>query len=268
MNKTSDLTDSIAAAAVVVDDAIAESRNHPYQLFMLVLCVYVLFALMAETFFPLSPEIVTILETVDTAICFVFLADFFGNLVFRTDRLAYLRWGWLDLVSSIPALDVLRWGRLARIIRIMRVLRAVRSTRLLATYILRRRAESTVLAVSLISILLVVFASIAILQVERHNPEANIQTPEHALWWAFVTITTVGYGDKFPVTTEGRIVAAVLMTGGVGLFGTFTGFVASWFLAPGEKQRESEIDGLRRDIAELRDALRQRLADRPTQIPT
>jgi len=61
------------------------------------------------------------------------------------------------------------------------------------------------LAVALVSLLLVVFSSIAILQVEQ-VPDANIQTPEHALWWAFVTVTTVGYEDKYPVTTEGRII--------------------------------------------------------------
>ena len=63
-------------------------------------------------------------------------------------------------------------------------------------------------------------------------PEANIKGPEDAVWWAFVTMTTVGYGDRFPVTTEGRLAGALLMVAGVGLFGTFSGFIASWFLAP------------------------------------
>ena len=76
---------------------------------------------------------------------------------------------------------------------------------------------------------MVIFSSIAILQVET-DPNSNIKTAEDAIWWAYVTITTVGYGDKFPVTTEGRIIAAVLMTVGVGLFGTFTAFLASWFV--------------------------------------
>ena len=62
------------------------------------------------------------------------------------------------------------------------------------------------------------------------NTNSNIKTAEDAIWWAWVTITTVGYGDKYPVTTEGRIIASFLMTAGVGLFGTFTGFIASWFL--------------------------------------
>ena len=62
------------------------------------------------------------------------------------------------------------------------------------------------------------------------NPDANIKTAEDALWWSYVTITTVGNGDRFPVTTGGRIIGTLLMTAGVGLFGTFTAFVSSWFL--------------------------------------
>jgi voltage-gated potassium channel len=84
---------------------------------------------------------------------------------------------------------------------------------------------------------MVIFSAIAILQVED-DPSGNIKTAEDAIWWAYVTVTTVGYGDKFPVTTEGRIIAAVLMTVGVGLFGTFTAFLASWFVT--EKQEDDE----------------------------
>jgi voltage-gated potassium channel len=86
-----------------------------------------------------------------------------------------------------------------------------------------------------IAILMIIFSSIAILQVET-DPNSNIKNAEDAIWWSFVTITTVGYGDKFPVTTEGRIIAAFLMTVGVGLFGTFTGFVASWFMGTNNKE--------------------------------
>ena len=59
---------------------------------------------------------------------------------------------------------------------------------------------------------------------------SNIKTAEDAIWWSYVTITTVGYGDKFPITTEGRIIGAILMTTGVGIFGTFTALVSSWFI--------------------------------------
>jgi voltage-gated potassium channel len=86
---------------------------------------------------------------------------------------------------------------------------------------------------------MVIFSSIAILQVE-HAPNSNIKTAEDALWWSYVTITTVGYGDKYPVTTEGRIIAVFLMTIGVGLFGTFTAFLASWFIEETKKEHRKE----------------------------
>jgi len=164
-------------------------------------------------------------------------------------------WGLIDLASSIPSVDILRLGRAARIVRIFRVLRGVRATRLLTGFILDRRANATFLAAALISLLLIVFSSAAILKLET-DPAANIKSPADALWWAVATITTVGYGDRFPVTHEGRILAALLMTAGVGLFGTFSGFVASWFLAPSRQKQESEIEALRKEVHELKEILK------------
>jgi voltage-gated potassium channel len=96
--------------------------------------------------------------------------------------------------------------------------------------VFRNKAQGAFTSVSIIAILLVIFCAIGILQVEK-DPNSNIKTAEDAIWWAYVTITTVGYGDKFPVTTEGRIIAAILMTAGVGLFGTFTAYIASKFVS-------------------------------------
>lgn len=228
------------------------SAPGPYEPFMLVLCVWVLAALAAEVFMPLSEETRALLRYADTGICVVFLLDFIRDLVRAEHPLRYmLRWGWLDLLSSIPMLGWARVGRAARVVRILRVLRGVRSTRVLTRYVLARRAESTVLAVLLVSMLIVLFSSIAMLQVEDVDG-SNIRTAEDALWWALVTITTVGYGDRYPVTTEGRVIAVGLMAAGVGLFGTLTAFVASWFLEPDEKKVESELDDLRTELRAIR----------------
>ena len=228
-----------------------------YQLFMLGLCLYVLIALAVDTFASLDKETSRILLVVDTFICVIFIADFFVRLLTAENRLGYLKWGWIDFVSSIPMVGFLRWGRFARVVRILRVLRGVRSVKLLTTHVLSRRAESALAAASLVCVILLVFGSIAILQCERAGG-GNIANAGDALWWSFVTITTVGYGDKYPVTWEGQIVAAILMTAGVGLFGTFTGFVASWFLAPGEEEKEDELESIRRELAEIKAILAQR----------
>jgi voltage-gated potassium channel len=234
-----------------------DATNGAYQLFMLALCVFALAALGVETLAPLQPATRQILEYADTAVCLLFFTDFAVQLVRAPNRWSYfVRWGWIDLLSSIPMVDVLRVGRAARALRILRVLRGVRSTKLLVEFFLGRRTQSAFLAAAIVSLLLVVFASIAILQFEG-VPGANIASAEDAVWWAVVTLTTVGYGDRYPVTGEGRILAALLMTAGVGLFGTFSGFVASWFLKPAEKQHETELHQVRAELAAIRAMLEQ-----------
>jgi len=119
--------------------------------------------------------------------------------------------------------------------------------------VLERRAENTFLAATLVAILLIVVSSISVLHFEA-VADANIKTAEDAIWWAFATITTVGYGDRYPVTLEGRFVAVVLMSAGVALFGTFSGFLAAWFLQS-DRTEKSEIAGLKEEIAALRAAV-------------
>jgi voltage-gated potassium channel len=223
-----------------------------YQIFMLALCVYALTALGAEAAYPVGSEIRVLLGYVDAAVCVLFLTDFCISFYRAENRWRYFyTWGWLDLVSSIPTLDAARWGRAARIARIVRVLRGIRATRILTGLVLEKRRQSGLLAAALLALLLLTIASISILHVET-EPGSNIKTAEDAIWWALTTITTVGYGDHYPVTSEGRFVAGILMCAGVGLFGMFSGFLASWFVAPDAKKDSNDIEALRQEVRELR----------------
>ncbi len=239
----------------------AESRpeSPAYQVFILALSLFALGALAVRTVGDLPPETRGVLDTADLMVCAVFFLDFLWSLWRAPSRWHYLRtWGWLDLLSSIPTLDQARWGRGARVLRIFRVLRGFKATKILAAAILRRRAESTAMAATLVTLLLLVFSSIAVLHFES-EAQSNLKTAEDALWWAFATVTTVGYGDRYPVTTEGRMVAVILMSAGVGLFGIFSGCLAAWFVKPQldeeEEDIKAEIDLLRQDIAALRGEL-------------
>jgi len=242
----------------MTDETPSNDQSAPYLLFVLLLSIYAVGALAVSTFFDLSPDTRSILQYADVVVCGLFFVDFLVTLARSRNRGRYLAtWGWLDLLSSIPAIDVLRWGRAARAIRIVRVLRGIRATKVLSEFILFRRAQSAFLAALLVSILLIVFSAASVLQFET-SADANIRTPEDAVWWAVVTVTTVGYGDKFPLSPEGRVIAALLMTAGVGLFGTFSGFVAAWFLeSPSRHSSELEaIHALQRQVAELHQELR------------
>lgn len=196
---------------------------------MLFLCIYVLAALFVDTAFDLPSETSVLLNRIDNLVCVFFIVDFILNVIKAKSKVDYLKWGWIDLMSSIPNVQILRWGRLVKIIRILRILRGVRSIKLIIRFLFANRAQSTFASVSMISFFIVVFSSIAILNCEV-APHSNIKTASDAFWWSFVTITTVGYGDFYPTTSLGRIIASVLIMAGVGLFGTFTAYVASFFM--------------------------------------
>jgi voltage-gated potassium channel len=230
--------------------------GHPsYQIFVLFLCFIALGLMAIQTAVDSNSPTQEIIDYADYVICAFFVIDFVVSLIKSEDRRKYLvTWGWIDLLSSIPAIDVLRWGRAARVLRVFRVLRGFRATRLLATIVLKNRTENAVLAASLIVILLLTFCSIAVLHFET-VPTSNIQSAEDAIWWSCTTFTTVGYGDKYPVTREGRLVAVVLMAGGICVLGILSGLFASWFIGPKEDQNSHELERLSKEVAALREIL-------------
>ena len=98
--------------------------------------------------------------------------------------------------------------------------------------LLQDRAGSALLTLLLMGILVLEFGSLWILDVEQQAAGANITTASDALWYTIVTISTVGYGDRYPVTNEGRLIGSLIIVVGVGIFGTFIGYLANLFLAP------------------------------------
>jgi voltage-gated potassium channel len=243
-------------------------RHTPYLLFILILSVFALLALAIERLVPLAPETLRVLAVFDYAVCAVFLVDFVVCLKQAENRWRYLMtWGWLDLLSAVPMVEAFRITRSARIVRVVRLLRALRVARILFRSLTARRAESALLFAILMAFVVLGVSSVAILQAEQ-DPQSNIRNAEDAIWWSISTMTTVGYGDRYPVTSEGRVVASLLMIAGVGLFGTLSGFFAAWFVAPGDSDREQQIRSLRAEVAEIRRLLEQNSrASKPTGEP-
>ena len=224
------------------------------EITVLILSVYVLGALLAQTVLPISSEVSLLLERIDTFVCVAFLADFTVRFRRAPSKLAFMKWGWIDLISSIPAYDFLRWGRMVRVFRILRILRAFGSSRRLVAVLYRNRTKSLALTALLTAFVLVTFSSIAVLVFEDKS-ESSIRTPFDALWWAISTMTTVGYGDKVPATVEGKIVAMILMVTGVGLFGVLTGLFARLFVEPDLKREDADISALTTEIRLLRERI-------------
>jgi len=204
---------------------------------ILVLTVVNLSALIADSFLVLPNEVKKLVHVIDTAVCVVFFVDFLFQLYRADSKAAFLKWGWIDLIASIPNIDFLRWGRLVRVLRIIRLLRGIRSLQKILRMIFHDRVETGVASVGLALFLLLTFSSISILICENHA-EGNIKTAGDAIWWSFATVTTVGYGDKYPVTTEGRVIGSFLMIAGVGMFASLSGLAASFFL--GSQDRKSD----------------------------
>src|SRR5690349_6835351 len=144
---------------------------------MLVLCGLTLLSLGVSMTVPLQPESRRVLDHVDNVACAIFFADFLHSIYKAPNRTAYFsKWGWIDLLSSIPAVGPLRLGRFARVVRILRVIRAVRSACAFVSLLLAKRQQSAVLAAVMLCILLVACSSIAIIQFET-VPESNIRSP-------------------------------------------------------------------------------------------
>jgi voltage-gated potassium channel len=218
-------------------------RSNAYELFILVLTVLSL-GIMVVLVLPVSDATRQLLTVYDNAICVVFLIDFFGNLSRAPTKREYFigRRGWLDLLGSVPALGffkytaLLRLARLSRLARITRLLRGQKKRELIDDVVTHRGQYAAFVSVTAAMIVLVV-CSVLVLQFESRAADANITTGGDALWWALVTITTVGYGDFFPVTTAGRITGAFVMFAGVGIIGALASILAS-VLVPSPKTEE------------------------------
>ncbi len=130
------------------------------------------------------------------------------------------------MLSIIPMLGVFRTFRVVRNITLLRR----RGPEQMAMDVDRGRAQATFLITVFLVLIVVEFAGMAIFLVESANPDSNIKNASDAIWWGFVTVTTVGYGDRYPVTDAGRVIGTILLFAGIALFSVLTGFIANGFL--------------------------------------
>jgi voltage-gated potassium channel len=217
---------------------VLRSHGNSYNIFILVLTIYSL-VLMVVLLMPLDPDTRSLLNMYDNAICVIFLIDFAMNLAGAKPKRAYLvgQRGWLDLLGSIPSFSFIpftalfRLARLSRLGRITRLLRGQAGKDLVLDVLRNRSQYATFITVLLAGMVLSV-GSVLVLQFESKSPDANITTGGDAIWWGIVTITTVGYGDFFPVTFLGRLTGVFIMVAGIGIIGALASILASLLVSP------------------------------------
>jgi voltage-gated potassium channel len=231
-----------------VEEADVQHESSMYELFMGLMTILSLIV-MAWILLARVPQVDDILIATDTLFCVMFLFDFGRSLIRADDKRTYLfgerpgrslPHGVLDLLGSIPSVGIFRIFRVFRLARVNRILQA-RGARALAGEFVRRRAESAIYIIFITALLVLVCGSIAISIIEPDAEGSNIKTASDAFWWAFVTITTVGYGDRYPVTNAGRLIGMITMAVGIGIFGVLTSYLSTLFLAPRTSDGEEPL---------------------------
>ena len=235
-------------------------QNASYELFILLLSILSILNLVITLLTGLYREVRNVAAYIDIVITVIFLYDFLRRLLTAESKSQYLvkNWGWADLVAILPFMRLFRLFRMVRMSRLMRQF----GLRPMLAEITHNRAGSALYVVIFGVIIVLEFSAMWILIIEtRTEAAANIMNASDALWWAFVTITTVGYGDRFPTSNLGRLAGVATMIAGVGLFSVLTGFLANFFLAPPKKPAIPKISADSADPQVKLAQIKQLMAD-------
>ena len=196
--------------------------------------VYVALGFIVDDATQARPEI----EVAEWVLTGIFAVEFGSRILAARSRLDYFRGHWIDVIALAPPI------RVARVLRLLRLLRLVRAFAGLyrAGMHMHGLAGHKGFAWLLFAWLGVMAVCSAWLYIAEHGVNKAVDNPFDALWWGVVTLTTVGYGDVTPVTTEGRIAAMALMLLGIGLFGAITATITSYIMTSDLRRMESKVD--------------------------
>lgn len=224
--------------------------NLGYEIFMAGLSILSIVNL-GLLIFVRDATLADVIMVMNLILTLIFLLDFIVRFIKAPSKKEYMGRGagWADLISALPFQQT----------NILRLFRLIRVYRLIGTYGMRRvgqalikeRAETALLMLLLIGMLVLEFGSLEMLRLEQNVPGANITSASDSLWYVIVTMATVGYGDEYPITDQGRIMGSFIIVVGVGIFGTLTGYLANLFLTP-MRRRVAKQDTLESRYEELK----------------
>ena len=226
--------------------ALVEQRlkNPSYEIFMGLLSILSIFNMILLIILD-DPTLGAVLALVNIVLVIFFAMDFLIRFIAASSKSHYFfrEYGWADMLSSLPFSQT----NILRLFRLIKVYRLIKDygVRNIGRAIVKDRADSALFTLLFVAILVLEFGSLGMLKLEVDAQGSNITDASDALWYMIVTMSTVGYGDEYPVTTAGRVLGGLVILIGVGIFGTLTGYLANFFLAPArtnEPAREQETD--------------------------
>jgi len=232
-----------------------------YEAFITLLIIISIVLIISDSITELDPTTRNLVYTTDFLICIVLALDYVYKLLRSSNKSVFLRKYWYEILALIPAYlflsieaqligAVLRSLRTIRVIRIARLLRlapiTARTIKLCST-ITRIFVESKVVYLLLLTVTITVLSGIAVYTIEKDLADTTIKTVYDALWWSLTTITTVGYGDKVPVTPEGKTIGIILMIIGVITWSATTTLLTTTIIE--RKHEETSLEQELRKIA-------------------
>ncbi len=231
-------------------------KNPGYEIFIAALSVLSILNLVL-LYVLQDPTLDTVLAVMNVPITVIFIVDFLYRLKTAPSRSDYFwrNFGWADLLASLP----FQQTKILRVFRLVKVYRLLKEygARNIARAVFKDRAGSALLMLLFIAILVLEFGSLEMLRLEQNVAGANITTASDAIWYIIVTMSTVGYGDQFPITNPGRALGTFIIIVGVGIFGTLTGYLANLFLSPAKSAEPAEAPDVRQKLTELKDLVVQ-----------
>jgi voltage-gated potassium channel len=213
----------------------------------LVFSVITLFNMGLQTFYKLSPQSYYQLNALDNSICILFFTNFVYYFYESTDKKGFFKKHWIDFLLCVPFTQ----GIWFQYHSVLRLLRSIRSLKFIHDFMSKDNNSNKFVDCCVVGVAFILFSTIAVFNAEKHLETANIKNLSDSLWWAMATVTTIGYGDRFPVSDLGRIIGGFVMILGVGLYASFTGFIVSKFV------NDERVDQLLKDNEEMKTLLRE-----------
>ncbi len=207
------------------------------DLIVSILIIYFVISYAVQLFCPLDAEVRHLLVIYDFGACIYFLIDWFMRFSRSENRPRFAWRNSLDFIVSLPIVElfhyigflkILQIARLVRLFKLFTSLSRVRSAKKLGV------AQIMKMLAPLLFVVLMIISPILVLLFER-NSGGSIDTAVDAIWWTYCTISTIGYGDLFPITIAGRAVAVVVSVGGIAIFGMISAILVNLILKKVQK---------------------------------